>query len=291
MDCKAMKFQLPSGRLMPLIGFGTFQIHGRSLIREVLDYALAAGYRQIDTAAVYGNEEDIGHALKELLPKYNLRRGDIFITSKLSPSDQGDQALQALQQSVENLNSGYLDLYLIHWPGAQGIPGNHPDNVKLRSASWEALMKGVELGLVRDIGVSNYTVRHLNELLSKNYSVRPAVNQVEWHPHCHGADLKNFCKSQGILLQAYSSLGGSNNPRLIKDPAVVQIATKIKKSPAQVLLRWALQQNIGIIPKARSKEHIEANIDLNFVISDGDMNTLSNMTKKEKYAWDPERIT
>ncbi|RZC40089.1 prostaglandin F synthase-like [Asbolus verrucosus] len=248
------------------VKIGTFQIRGRSLIRDVLNYALAAGYRQIDTAAVYGNEEDI------------------------APSDQGDSALRALENSVRNLDCGYLDLYLIHWPGAHGVPGNHPNNIKLRTSSWTQLIKGVQQGLVKDIGVSNYTIRHLNEILSKNYDIKPAVNQVEWHPHCHQSDLKKFCEKEGILLQAYSSLGGSNNPKLISDPVVVEIAKKLEKSPAQVLLQWALQQKVGIIPKARSREHIEANIDLNFTISDEDMNRLSSLKTEERYAWDPKTI-
>ncbi|CAH1366444.1 unnamed protein product [Tenebrio molitor] len=291
MDCKMMKTQLPSGNYMPLIGFGTFQIRGRALIRNVLDHAFAAGYRQIDTAAVYGNEQDIGTALKELLPKYNLKREDIFITSKLSPSDQGNAALRALQTSIKNLDCGYLDLFLIHWPGVHGIRGSHPDNQKLRSLSWETLIKSGQQGLVRDIGVSNYTIPHLTEIVSKNYNVKVAVNQVEWHPHCHEEDLKQFCQNEKILLQAYSSLGGSSNLKLLSDAVVVDVANKLEKSPAQVLLRWALQQNIGIIPKARSKEHIEANIDLNFVIPEEDMNKLSNLRTVEKYAWDPKSIS
>lgn len=286
---KDQNFQLHSGDLMPLVGFGTYKIKGTELIRDVLDRALAAGYRLIDSAKVYKNEEDIGKALKELLPKYNLTRKDIWITTKLSPDDQGEKAYEALQESVRKLDTGYVDLYLIHWPGAFKGNVSNESNPILRDESWKQMVKGVRDGLAKNIGVSNYLVRHLKQLLENDHGIKPAVNQVEWHPHYHPQDLLDYCRQKGILLQAYSSLGGSNNPDLLTDPKVEEIAKKLGKTPAQVLLRWALQQNIAIIPKARSKKHIDENIELNFTIPKEDMNTLSNF-KTNKYAWDPETI-
>lgn len=285
-----MKFKLQSGKFMPLIGFGTYLITGDQLIHQVLDEALAAGYRHIDTATVYHNETSIGQALKVLLPKYNLKREDIFITSKLAPIDQGEGAFSAVQESLKKLDCGYLDLYLIHWPGAGRLPVNSQENNKLRSKSWESLAKAVKAGLVKDIGVSNYTVKHLNELLKNDYGVKPSVNQVEWHPKFHQPELLNLCRQEGILLQAYSSLGGTGNSNLIRDPTVVQIAAQLQKTPAQVLLRWAVQQNIGIIPKARTEEHIKSNIDLNFEIPVEMMTRLSNLNSNEKFAWNPEVV-
>lgn len=285
-----MKFKLQSGKFMPLIGFGTYLITGDQLIHQVLDEALAAGYRHIDTATVYHNETSIGQALKVLLPKYNLKREDIFITSKLAPIDQGEGAFSAVQESLKKLDCGYLDLYLIHWPGAGRLPVNSQENNKLRSKSWESLAKAVKAGLVKDIGVSNYTVKHLNELLTNDYGVKPSVNQVEWHPKFHQPELLNLCRQEGILLQAYSSLGGTGNSNLIRDPTVVQIAAQLQKTPAQVLLRWAVQQNIGIIPKARTEEHIKSNIDLNFEIPVEMMTRLSNLNSNEKFAWNPEVV-
>ncbi|XP_045461944.1 glyoxal reductase-like isoform X2 [Harmonia axyridis] len=290
MDCSMMKFKLQSGKFMPLIGFGTYLITGNQLIYQVLDEALAAGYRHIDTATVYHNETSIGQALKVLLPKYNLKREDIFITSKLAPIDQGEGAFSAVQESLKKLDCGYLDLYLIHWPGAGRLPVNSQENNKLRSKSWESLAKAVKAGLVKDIGVSNYTVKHLNELLMNDYGVKPSVNQVEWHPKFHQPELLNLCRQEGILLQAYSSLGGTGNSNLIRDPTVVQIAAQLQKTPAQVLLRWAVQQNIGIIPKARTEEHIKSNIDLNFEIPVEMMTRLSNLNSNEKFAWNPEVV-
>lgn len=227
-----------------------------------------------------------------------------IIKSISAPSDQGN-AYAALEQSIKNLDCKYLDLYLIHWPGkhsfrvvsvlynffyytgASGIRSNDSKNAELRKLSWLQLVKAREDGLVHDIGVSNYTIRHLRELFTYNSGVKPSVNQIEWHPHYYDSELKNFCRREGILLQAYSSLGGTNNSRLISDSNVVAIAKKLNKTPAQVLLRWALQQNIAIIPKARSKQHIEDNIDLDFTIPEVDMNVLYNLKTHEKYAWDP----
>ncbi|XP_017772858.1 PREDICTED: glyoxal reductase-like [Nicrophorus vespilloides] len=289
MDCKSLTYKLLSENAIPLIGFGTFQIKGKQLIRDVLDLALQAGYRSIDTAYVYHNEEDIGEALKELLPKHNLKREDIFITSKLPPSHHGDLSFLALQQSLKKLDCGYLDLYLIHWPGQQAQAPNHPSNISVRQSTWRNLIQARNKGLVRDIGVSNFTIRHLEDLLAFSPNDKPSVNQVEWHPHYHQSALHEFCIKEGILLQAYSSLGGSHNNDLISDSAVTSIAKRLNKQPAQVLLRWALQQNIGIIPKARSRDHIFANIDLNFDISSDDMNSL-NQRKQIKYAWNPDIV-
>nr|XP_022912061.1 uncharacterized protein LOC111423039 [Onthophagus taurus] len=289
METKTLKATLKSGRKMPIVGFGTYQIRGTSLIRDVLDYALGAGYRSIDTAAVYGNETDIGSALKTLLPKYNLKREDIFITTKLSPSDHGEKALDAVKQSLKNLDCGYLDLYLVHWPGQSRLSIHDPSNIAIRAKTWEKLIEAKKQGLVKDIGVSNYTIKHLEELDKSNSEI-PAVNQVEWHPFYHQSDLKNYCKQKGILLQAYSSLGGTNNPDLMTNEVVVEIAKNLNKSPSQVLLKWAVQQGVGIIPKARSKSHIEENINLDFEIPEKDLDKLNNIGTMTKFAWDPTDV-
>lgn len=186
----------------------------------------------------------------------------------------------------------YVDLYLIHWPGQSRSSKSGKSNGELRRFLWSELVQLQKEGLAKDIGVSNFTVNHLKDLLSNCAGVKPAVNQVEWHPFCHDPELKKFCRVEGILLQAYSSLGGSRNPDLISDPLVVDIAKKLRKEPAQLLLRWAFQQNIAVIPKARSRKHIEANIELNFDISEEDMNSLNNLQlkKRRKYAWDPSTV-
>lgn len=246
-----------------------------------------------DTASGYHNEREIGDALKQLLPKYELNREQIFITSKLVPrvNQTKQDVIDTVKQSLNDLQTSYIDLYLIHWPGAIGIPVESAENKKYRQSTFEALVSCQKEGLCRSIGVSNYTVKHLKELLEQcTDEIRPTVNQVEWHPHYHQPELLDFCRKESIFLQAYSSLGSSNTTALRDDPVVQEIATKLQKTPSQVLLRWAFQQNIGILPKARSKSHIEENFDLDLVIPENDMKQLSVMSVTHKYAWNPETV-
>ncbi|KAL2718640.1 hypothetical protein V1478_012516 [Vespula squamosa] len=271
--------------------FGTYKIHGKETIYKVIDESLKVGFRSIDTAAVYRNEEDIGDALKELLPKYNLRRENIFITTKLAPTENGDpEGIQrSVLKSLKLLGLSYIDLYLIHWPGAARIPESSQQNKDLRACTWEKLVELHNQGLIRSIGVSNYTIDHLKQLLNNYYGVKPTVNQVECHPHYRQEELIKFCNAEGIHIQAYSSLGTSINTNLLKDPVVNNIASEINVSPARLLLKWALQQGIGIIPKAVKKEHIQDNINLNFIIDAKQMKILSSLPQI-KYAWDPKNV-
>lgn len=279
-----------------MIGLGTYQIRGSQLIYDLLDYALKAGYRHIDTAVCYRNEQDIGTALKTLLPKYNLKREDIFITSKIIPLyDHFEEFVEeTVLESLANLQTEYIDLYLIHWPGVSGIQASHPDNVKYRQCTWKVLARMHREGKLRSIGVSNYTVRHIRELLDECYGVRPAVNQVEWHPQHFQPELHELCRSEGIFLQAYSSLGTSGSTQLRENPTVLEIASRLSRSPAQVLLRWAVQQEVGILPKTRTRDRIEENIALDdFEISKDDMqllNELRNGSTAKKYSWDPNPV-
>lgn len=285
------KVKLSSGYVMPLVGCGTYKIEGRDVIYEVLDESLRVGFRSIDTAVVYRNEEDIGYALTKLLPKYNLQRSDIFLTTKLSPSQHGNPKAieESVQRSLKALNTTYIDLYLIHWPAASRIPENSKDNSSLRATTWSKLVDLKKQGLLRSIGVSNYTIKHLEELLQDHKGVLPAVNQVECHPHYRQEELIKYCNEKGIHVQAYSSLGTSGNTGLLNDPTVTKIASQLHVSPAQLLLKWALQQGIGIIPKAVKKEHIRNNIQLDFTIDEESMNALASLPQS-KYTWDPSNV-
>ncbi|XP_076765727.1 uncharacterized protein LOC143432745 [Xylocopa sonorina] len=291
MNSVMQNVRLSSGYDMPLVGFGTYKIQGRDIIHEVVNESLKVGFRSIDTAVVYRNEEDIGHALRDLLPKYNLQRSDIFITTKLAPSENGNPEgiEQSVQKSLKALNTTYIDLYLIHWPGTTRIPETSTDNPSLRAKTWDKLVDLKEQGLLRSIGVSNYTIGHLEELLKNCKGVPPAVNQVELHPHYRQEELIKYCNEKGIHVQAYSSLGTSSSTSLLRDPTVVKIASQLNVSPARLLLRWALQQGIGIIPKAVKKEHIRDNIRLDFSIDEENMNILSSLPQ-QKYAWDPSNV-
>ncbi|XP_042891834.1 uncharacterized oxidoreductase YtbE-like isoform X3 [Penaeus japonicus] len=280
-----------SGVCMPLVGLGTYKICGKELIYSVVKAALQAGYRAFDTATVYRNETDLGESLKELLPEFGLKREDVFITSKLSPKDHGfEKSLKAFELSLSNLQLTYLDLYLIHWPGVQKLKPEDTRNQELREQSWRALESLHKNGKARLIGVSNYTVSHLEDLL-RTATVVPHVNQVKYHPHYLQKDLKKFCDLKGIYLQAYSSLGTTVKVSpLLQDPKVLSIANRLSRSPAQVLLRWATQQGICVLPKSTNPTHIAENIQLDFDLTAEDLEELSSLSTSQKYAWDPSII-
>ncbi|XP_033224467.1 uncharacterized oxidoreductase YtbE-like [Belonocnema kinseyi] len=282
--------RLLSGCDMPLVGIGTYKVRSSDIFR-VLDESLNSGFRAIDTAAVYKNEEAIGTALKSLLPKYNLKREDLFITTKLSPSDNGNPEgiRKAVETSLNALGTTYVDLYLIHWPGASKIPENSSDNSELRSVTWKTLVDLHKQGLLKSIGVSNYNIIHLQQLVANCDDVKPSVNQVECHPHYRQDDLLKYCTQEGIHLQAYSSLGSSDNDALLNDPVVRQVSSTLNVSPARLLLKWALQRGIGIIPKATKTAHIRDNIKLGFTIDKDSMDLLLNLPQ-QKYAWDPSNV-
>lgn len=284
--------KLLSGHQMPLVGLGTFKITGYENVFKAIEAALACGYRSFDTASVYRNEIDIGRAFKELLPKFSLQRQDIFITSKLGPAEQGlTNAPKALQGSLQRLDCEYLDLYLIHWPGAHKLKPEDKMHKGLRAESWAEMEKAYKKGEVKSLGVSNYLPSHLEELLS-TCQIKPSVLQIEYHPHLIQADIKSLCDNHQIHLQAYSSLGTSSpDNALIKDPKVQEISQNIHKSPAQVLLRWAVQQNIGVLPKSTNPAHIAENIDIfSFSLSEDHMAALCQLDHKVHYCWNPAQV-
>jgi diketogulonate reductase-like aldo/keto reductase len=200
-------------------------------------------------------------------------------------------------------------LFLLHWPGKKiivddlprlttnqfyifsgvsGIPNDSEEVIKYRHNAWKSLSKFHKDGLIRSIGVSNYVVKHLEDL-KKNFEIVPALNQVEWHPKSHDYELLKYCKDNNIVLQAYSSLGSSSDSSLRNDSTVKKIAAELGKSPSQILLRWATQNNIAIIPKATSKKHLVENMDLNFVIPENQMKILNEFTQKTS-SWDPNNV-
>ena len=254
---------------MPLFGLGTYQASRKGTEEAVL-YALELGYRLIDTAQMYGNEREVGKAVR----KSWIPREDIFVTTKLNNSNHGyERALSSLETSLDLMGLSYVDLFLIHWP----VEG-------LRSESWRALEKLMEEGKCRTIGVSNYTIGHLGELFESSSTV-PAVNQVEFSPYLHQKDLLDFCRSNSIQLEGYSPLTKGEN---LGDPALGAIASKYSKTPAQILLRWALQKGIVTIPKSTNRERLRENADVfDFEISLEDMETLDSFNIDLRTSWDP----
>ncbi|MGD2246008.1 MAG: aldo/keto reductase [Candidatus Aminicenantes bacterium] len=267
------KIELNDGVKMPIFGLGTYRAQKGGEAREAVRYALEVGYRLIDTASMYGNEDDVGQAILQS----GLKREEIFVTTKLWNADHGyDRAIGACKESLRRLKLDYVDLYLIHWP----VEG-------LRKESWKALQKLKEEGKCRSIGISNFMTWHLEELLADSPAV-PSVNQVEFHAYLYLKELFNFCKARGIQLESYSPL---TKGRKLRDPRLQDIAEKYGKTPAQLLIRWVLQKGIIVIPKSSKKERIRENAQVfDFQISDTDMAVLDSFDLGLRTSWDPTAV-
>jgi len=284
---------LNNGVKMPMLFFGTFRIRGYDIIESCLDASIGSGYRGIDTAGIYRNEHEIGEALKNvLLKKHGLQREDIFLTSKLAPNSHGSSAAErACIQSISKLQLEYIDLYLIHWPGTQGIKHSDAQNKENRKQSWLALEKLYKAGKIKALGVSNYTIQHIEELL-QYATVKPAVLQVELHPFLTQEPLRRFCADNEIHFQAYSSLGTTDqHAELMNNPVVQECAAQVGRTEAQVLLRWGLQLKASVLPKSLDPGHIADNGQIfDFQIGDDTMKKLSNLHRNKRYCWDPNQI-
>ncbi|KAF9361580.1 hypothetical protein BGX26_001585 [Mortierella sp. AD094] len=266
-------YPLNNARQIPRLGLGVYLSNIGKETEDAVLWALQAGYRHIDTATIYGNETSVGNAIR----KSGIPRDQIFVTTKLTEDDQGyESAIAACELSLEKLGLEYIDLYLIHAP----LCGS-----ELRAQSWKAFETLVSQGKVKSIGVSNYGVHHLKELLGSNPTIRPVVNQIEVHPWLIRPDIISFCESQHIAIEAYSPLCQANK---LKDPTLAKLAIKYSKSPAQILIRWSLQKGYIVIPKSTKKERIEQNADVfDFDIADGDMAILDSMNENFVCEWDP----
>ena len=255
---------------IPSLGLGVYQSPPGVITEKAVDYALSIGYRHIDTARIYGNESDVGEAIR----KSGLPREEVFLTTKLWNGNQGyDSTLTACESSLKRLGVSYLDLYLIHWP----VP-------KLRNDSWKAMVKLVKDGKARAIGVSNYTIKHLTELLDQ-FDVVPAVNQVEFSPFLYQKDLLDYSRRHGIQLEAYSPL--TRGERL-DHPVLAKLAKNHNRTAAQILIRWSLQHSLVVIPKSINPERIRENSDVfDFEISASDMRILDSLNEDYHTCWDP----
>jgi diketogulonate reductase-like aldo/keto reductase len=267
--------KLNNGVEMPLFGLGTFLSERGDTTRKAVLYALETGYRHIDTAAIYGNEVDVGAGVRES----GIPRAEIFITTKVWNDDQGyDTTLRAFDTSLERLKMDYVDLYLVHWP----VTGKRAD-------TWRALIHLYEQKRCRAIGVSNFTIRHLKELLV-NSPLVPMVNQFELHPFNTRKELVAYCQEMGIAVTSYSPLARG---RKLADPALAAIAARYHKTPAQLAIRWVLQQGLIVIPKSVHRERILENTQVfDFEITPTDMAALDGLNENYSVVppdWAPEK--
>ncbi len=268
------KITLNNGVEIPQVGLGVFQTKEGAEVEQAVGAALEAGYRLIDTAAIYGNEAGVGRAIKAS----GLPREEIFITTKLWNAHHAyDAALRAFDESVRKLDSGYVDLYLIHWP--------LPMEGKFVEA-WKALEKLYNDKCVRAIGVSNFTPRHLEELLKASETV-PAVNQIELHPLFQQKETRAYCAERGIVIESYSPLMQAREA--LEHPVIANLSQKYGKTPAQVILRWHVQSGFIVIPKSARPERIRENLDIfDFELATDDIHEIEGMDQNRRIGADPE---
>lgn len=273
-------YQLNNGVKIPVIGLGTWQTPDGDVAKNAVKDAINLGYRLIDTAAAYGNEESIGKGIRES----GINRYDLFITSKLWNDMHGyKKTVEAIDQSLEKLNVDYLDLYLIHWPNPAAVRDQWAE---LNAESWHAMEEAQVAGKIRAIGVSNFRCEHLDELL-KVASVRPAVNQIYLNPSDMQEEVVSYNVEQDILSEAYSPLGRGG---LLDNKTVVEVAQKYDKSPAQVLLRWSLQHRFVPLPKSVHSDRMKKNVDIfDFKINEEDMQVLDHLHGAAEIARDPDK--
>lgn len=278
---KCDRYVLSNGVELPCLGFGTYMIPNDETGERAVRTALDAGFRHIDTAAQYGNEDLVGRVIAES----GVPRGELFVTSKLRNVDQGhDEALDAFERTCADLGTDYLDLYLIHWPKV----GGHEDEWRERVwDSWRAFEELYAAGRVRAIGVSNFLVHHL-EVLLERASVVPHVNQIELNPTYQQRETVAWCRAHGVQLEAWAPLGRG---RIVRDERIRALAAAHGKDVAQVCVRWALQHGFVTMPKSTHEERIRSNAEVfDFELSDEEMGLLDAMNTTDNYTFHPDRL-
>ncbi|MGE7218629.1 aldo/keto reductase [Priestia koreensis] len=261
---------LHNGVHMPWFGLGVYKVEERQTAVDSVRMAIQHGYRSIDTASFYKNEESVGKGIHES----GIPREELFITTKVWNTEQGyDETLAAFDQSLTKLGLDYIDLYLIHWPVKETF-----------KETWRALEKLYKDEKVRAIGVSNFNINHLERLL-EDATVKPMVNQVEYHPLLSQEELHQYCKENGIQLEAWSPL---MRGQLLENPVLLDIANKYSKSTAQIVLRWDLQNGVVTIPKSTKEQRIVENASIfDFQLTDDEMKRISNLNENKRSGTDP----
>ncbi|MCC2089387.1 aldo/keto reductase [Mammaliicoccus sciuri] len=266
-----------NGNSIPALGLGTFRVENNDECREAVKHAIISGYKHIDTAQTYHNEEKVGQGIKEGLEATGLNREDLFITTKLWMTDYGRENVQsAYEASLKRLGLDYVDLYLIHWPG---------QDKDLITETWKAMENLYNEGKIKNIGVSNFHVHHIEELLQEA-SIKPVINQIECHPYLTQKELRAYLEAQKIVAQSWSPL---MNGQILEDEVVKEIANELGKTPAQVIIRWNIDENIVVIPKSITPSRIEENLNVfDFELSEDQLSRLNALNKDERIGPDPE---
>ncbi|MCD2138153.1 aldo/keto reductase [Salinicoccus halitifaciens] len=267
-------YTLANGVEIPVMGLGVYKNVDEQELATAVTSALESGYRHVDTAKVYKNEKGVGEAIKNS----GVPREDIFVTTKVWNTDQGyEKTLKAFERSLEALDMDYIDLYLIHWP----MPGTYVE-------TWKALEKLYKDGKVRAIGVSNFNPHHLQDIFDE-CEIKPMLNQVEYHPHLAQPELKKFCESHDILLEAWSPL---KRGRMFDEPLIVRLAEKYGKTPAQIILRWDVETGVSTIPKSVSRDRVRENGDIfDFELTPEEVSEITALDRHERVGKDPDKVT
>lgn len=266
-----------NGNQMPMLGLGTFRVENDDTCKEAVKHAIESGYRSIDTAKVYGNEEQVGQGIKEGLESTGLNREDIFVTSKLFFEDFGrENVAQAYETSIQKLGLDYLDLYLVHWPGT---------NEAVMIDTWKGMEDLYKDNRVKNIGVSNFNPDHFEALLAQ-VSIKPVINQVEFHPYFTQEKLRKYLEAQNIYMESWSPF---MNAQILNDETLNEIGKEVNKSAAQVIIKWNMQHNVVVIPKSVTSSRIEENIDVfDFELSAEQMKRIDNLNKDQRIGPDPD---
>ena len=274
-------FKLNNGIDIPAIGFGTWQIPEGEEAYQAVKEALATGYTHIDTAAIYGNEKSVGRAIKDS----DIDRNTLFITTKLWNTQRGyDKTIAAFEKSLTNLGLDYLDLYLIHWPANET---QFEDWAVINADTWKAFEYLYKQGKVRAIGVSNFPKEYLAKLL-ETATIVPSVNQIEYHPGYLQQDTVDLCKSNGILVQAWSPLGSG---RILQDETLIALAAQKATSVGQICIKFALSQGILPLPKSTNPANIKRNLDIgNFELTKEDISTIRELPTMGFSGSDPKKV-
>ena len=264
--------KLNNGIEMPILGLGIYKITDKKELYNAVKWAIDSGYRKFDTAQFYDNERELGEAIR----KMGIDRDKVFITTKIWNTNQGYKSTrESFEESLKKLNMDYVDLLLIHWPGQK--KERYLD-------TWRALENIYQIKKARAIGVSNFEIKHLNDIFA-NCVIAPVINQIERHPNLNRKELIEFCKSHNMNIEAWSPLARG---KLIDNKTLESIAEKYNKTVAQIILRWNIENKIVVIPKSITKERIEENIDIfDFSLEEEDIKKIDSMNNNKRTGFDP----